>query len=204
MRLGIFGGSFDPVHRGHLLLADCCAVQAALDQIWFVPTAQQPLKPDGPTATDAHRLAMLQLACADQPKFEVSSLEIDRGGISYTVDTLKAIRAEQPDAELFFLLGADSLADFPVWHRPTDICRLATLLVVRRAGTQEPDFDVLRPLVSPQHLDQIRNQQIQMPPTPISSSAIRQQIATQGNWQDCVTPEVAHYIRQHALYANPS
>ncbi len=129
MRLGIFGGSFDPVHRGHLLLADCCAAQADLDQIWFVPTAHQPLKPNGgPTATDAHRLAMLQLACADQPKLKVSSLEIDRGGISYTVDTLKAIRAEQPDAEaLFFarsrLPGRFSSLASPHRHLPS--CHLA-------------------------------------------------------------------------------
>jgi len=201
MRLGIFGGSFDPVHRGHLLLADSCCAQAQLDQIWFVPAARQPLKPAGPIAGNTHRLAMLQLACADRERFQVSTLEFDRGGVSYSIDTLETIHAEQPEAKLFFLLGADSLADFPAWHRPADICRLATLLVVRRAETAEPDFSVLRPLVSAERLDQIRQQQVQMPPTPISSSEIRQQIAAHADWQGSVPRGVADYLQKHQLYA---
>ena len=85
MRLGLFGGSFDPVHTGHLVLADSCAGQAALDEVWFVPAVRQPLKPSGPQASDADRLEMLRLALADRPRFEVSQLEIERGGMSYTV-----------------------------------------------------------------------------------------------------------------------
>ena len=200
-RLGIFGGSFDPVHLGHLLLAECCAEQAKLDEVWFVPTAHQPLKPAGPQASNLDRLAMLQHACESQKTYKISTIELDRGGLSYSVDTLEAIQAKQPDAELFFLMGADSLADFPKWHRPDDICRLATPLVVHRAESAEPNFEALRPLVSADRLDQIRQQQIEMPPTPISSSQIRALIASGGNWQAFVPAEVADYIEKHQLYA---
>ena len=202
MRLGIFGGSFDPVHNGHMLLADCCLSQAALDEIWFVPTAHQPLKPAGPVASNAHRLAMLQHACADQAAFKISRIEIDRGGVSYSIDTLEGIHAELPEAELFFLMGADSLADLPEWHRPGDICRLATPLVVHRAETARPDLRVLHEFVSADRLQQIREYQIEMPPTAISSSEIRELIASGGEWQEFVPPGVANYIREHQLYAS--
>ncbi len=201
MRLGIFGGSFDPVHLGHLLLAKCCAEQAAMDEVWFVPTARQPLKPAGPQASNPDRLAMLQYACEHQKNYTISTIELDRGGLSYSVDTLEAIQADQPDAELFFLMGADSLTDLPKWHRPADLCHLATPLVVHRAETPEPDFDSLGSLLSADRLDQIRQQQIEMPPTPISSSQIRSLIASGGDWQDLVPAGVADYIEKHQLYA---
>lgn len=200
MRLGIFGGSFDPVHCGHLLLADCCAEQAKLDVVWFVPAAHQPLKPTGPLTNDEHRVAMLRLACDDKPKFLVSTVEIDRGGVSYTVDTLEAIHAECPDDELFFLMGADSLADLPDWHRPADICRLATPLVVHRAEAAPPDFSVLDDLVDKHRVDVVRQQLVEMPPTPISSSAIRKLISNEGAWQTLVPSAVADYIQRQQLY----
>jgi nicotinate-nucleotide adenylyltransferase len=200
MRLGIFGGSFDPVHRGHLVLADSCAEQAALDAVWFVPASHQPLKPTGPQASDADRLAMLRLALADQSRFEVSELEIVRGGVSYTVDTLAAVQAQHPEAELFFLLGADSLADLPDWHRPEEICTLTTLLVVRRAGEAEPNFDALDHLVSAERLERFRDHQVEMPETPISSSQIRQLIATEGAWRKLVSEGVAQHIERESLY----
>lgn len=200
MRLGIFGGSFDPVHRGHLLLAECCAAQAKLDEVWFVPTAHQPLKPAGPVASDDERLAMLRLACEARPDYRISTIEIDRGGVSYTVDTLRAIRAEHVDAKLNFLMGADSLADLPHWHQPEEICQLATPLVVHRAETPEPDFDALGDLLDEQRLDEIRQQLVPMPPTPISSSQIRALIANGGGWQSLVPANVAEYISKNRLY----
>jgi nicotinate-nucleotide adenylyltransferase len=200
MRLGIFGGSFDPVHRGHLVLAQSCAEQADLDEVWFVPAAHQPLKPTGPRASNDDRLAMLRLAQDGRPRFEVSDLEIERGGVSYTVDTLARVRSQHPQAELFFLMGADSLADLPDWHRPEEICALATLLVVRRAGEAEPNFEALAQLVSAERLEQFRERQIEMPETPISSSQVRKLIAANGEWDELVPPTVADYIRQHSLY----
>ncbi len=201
MRLGIFGGSFDPVHLGHLLLAECCCEQAKLDEVWFIPTAHQPLKPTGPQASNTHRLAMIQLACEPQARFKVSTIELDRGGLSYTFETLEALHAEQPNAELFFLMGADSLADLPTWHRPADICHLATPLVVHRAEMAVPNFEALHALLSAEQMARIRQYQVEMPPTPISSSQIRALIASGGAWQNSVPTSVADYIQQHQLYA---
>src|SRR5688500_3903329 len=148
MRLGIFGGSFDPVHNGHLALARACYAQAALDELWFTPTAIQPLKHRGSHATAAQRVEMLNLAIETelgQPgrtrlNCRVCTLEIDRGGFSYTVETLTQIHEELPEAELFFLMGADALRDVPNWKEPAEIFRLSTPLIVRRAGQLEPDL----------------------------------------------------------------
>jgi nicotinate-nucleotide adenylyltransferase len=200
MRIGIFGGSFDPVHIGHLRLADCCWRQARLDRIEFVPAARQPHKPRGPIASAADRVAMLQLALEDRPEFGVSTLEVDRGGVSYTIDTLRAVTAARPGAEVLFLMGADSLADFPNWREPVAICRLSLPLVVRRAGAPDPDFDALRPFVSASRLDEIRDSQVEMPATPISSSEIRRLIAYGGEWRSLVPHKVAGYIAESGLY----
>lgn len=200
MRLGIFGGSFDPVHVGHLRLAECCRRQAALDRVVFVPAAQQPLKPGGPVAPAADRAAMLRLAVADRPEFDVSTVELDRGGVSYTVDTLRDFAAMHPRAELFFLMGADSLAEFPAWRDPAEICALATPLVVRRAGEPEPDFDALGEVVAPARLAEIRAAAVDMPPAAVSSSAIRAAIAGGGPWRSMVPEAVAQYIDRRQLY----
>ena len=199
MRVGVFGGSFDPVHLGHLRLADCCWRQARLDRVKFVPASRQPHKPSGPVADDAHRVAMLRLAL-ERPEFYVSTIEIYRGGVSYTVDTLRTLHERLPGAELFFLMGADSLADLPHWRDPQTICELATPLVVRRAGMDEPDFDALRPLITAERLAEIQDLQVEMPETPISSSGIRQLIARQGQWRTLAPPAVAEYIDAHRLY----
>ena len=200
MRIGLFGGSFDPVHRGHLLLAECCWRQAHLDRVEFMPTAQQPLKPRGPVASEADRIAMLRLAIAERPEFELSLVEIERGGVSYTVETLRQLRSERPDAEFFFLMGADSLNDFPAWREPGEICELATPLVVRRAGMAELNFDSLTSLVSTAKLAEIRQLEVEMPATPISSSEIRRLIAEGGEWRSLVPPGVADYIEEQGLY----
>jgi nicotinate-nucleotide adenylyltransferase len=201
MRLGVFGGSFDPVHCGHLLLADCCWRQAALDRVLFVPASRQPHKPSAPRATDADRVAMLRLAMRGRPEFEASTIEIDRGGVSYTIDTLRALQAREPAAELIFLMGADSLADLPQWREPAAICELATPLVVRRAGRAEPDFEALAGLVSPARLEVIRGLQVDMPATPIASSEIQRLIAAGGDWRPLVPPSVADYIVERGLYS---
>ena len=200
MKLGIFGGSFDPIHQGHLALADCCARQAGLNELWFVPTAHQPLKPAGPQASDTDRLAMLRLALEDREQYKISDIEIARGGVSYTSTTLAEIKRQQPDAELFFLMGADSLADLPLWHEPERICRLATPLVVCRAGLPEPDFTVLEEIVSTERLAEIRSAQVEMPEVAVSSSEIRALIAEGGDLQEMVPRAVADYIESRSLY----
>jgi nicotinate-nucleotide adenylyltransferase len=200
MRIGVFGGSFDPVHRGHMLLAECCRAQAALDRVVFVPAARQPHKPLTPRASDADRLAMLKMAIRERPEFATSSIELERGGVSYTVDTLRAIAAAEPGASLYLLLGADSLADLPTWREPAAICALATPVAVGRPGWAEPNVDALAGIASPEQLDEIRTLRVEMPATPISSSRIRSLIAEGSQWQALVPPAVADYIVDRGLY----
>jgi nicotinate-nucleotide adenylyltransferase len=202
MRIGVFGGSFDPVHRGHVLLAECCHAQAALDRVLFVPTARQPHKPRTPRASDIDRLAMLELAIAGHPEFATSPIELERGGVSYTVDTLRVIAAERPDAKLYLLLGADSLADLPTWREPAAICALATPLAVGRPGWEAPDVAALARIASPEQLEEIRTLRVEMPATAISSSAIQRMIAEGGEWQSLVPAGVADYIVERGLYAS--
>ena len=140
MRLGIFGGSFDPVHNGHSALARACQQQIVLDEVWFTPTAVQPLKARGPHAANNDRVEMLRLATANEPAWRVCTLEVERGGRSYTVDTMRRLHEELPEAELFFLIGADALRDVAQWKEPRELFRLAAPLIVHRPGEAPPDF----------------------------------------------------------------
>jgi nicotinate-nucleotide adenylyltransferase len=196
MRLGIFGGSFDPVHNAHLALARACQQQAALDEVWFTPTAIQPLKHRGPNASDAQRIEMLRLATTNEPSWRVCTLEIDRGGFSYTVETLRQIHAELPEAKLFFLFGADAIRDVPKWKEPREIFRLAAPLVVRRAGQPLPDLDQLNLLCG----EATQPKSIEMPSMDISSSEIRRRLTRRESIADYVPDSVAGYIAEHDLY----
>jgi nicotinate-nucleotide adenylyltransferase len=201
MRLGIFGGSFDPVHLGHLLLAESCREQCGLDHVWFLPAAQAPHKKARKPTAAKHRLAMLELALAGHAAMTVSSLEIDRGGVSYTVETLRAVRDSQPDAQRFLLLGADSLGDLPSWYEAAEICQLATPVVVRRRpGAPEPDFDVLSPLLPPPRLAELRACQVVSPLIELDSSGIRQRVADGLSIRYRVPRAVEKYIETHGLY----
>src|SRR3954469_24986859 len=148
MRLGLYGGSFDPIHYGHLLLAECCRETLRLDEVWLIPAATPPHKQTQDRAAAKHRLQMIELALAGHEQIRGSSIEIDRGGLSYSVDTLDQVHTLQPEATLFLLMGADSLRDLPTWREPERICGLCFPAVVRRGGMPEPDFSVLSSFVS--------------------------------------------------------
>jgi nicotinate-nucleotide adenylyltransferase len=215
-RLGIFGGSFDPVHFGHLELARACHEQANLDEVWFTPTAIQPLKHGGPQAVDADRIEMLRLAIESsatesserrrpdsrdtglnpQLNWRVCTLEIDRGGYSYTVDTLRQIHEELPEAKLFFLMGADALRDVPGWKEPAGIFRLATPLVVGRAGEPPPEMSSIVSMCA----DENEPQHITMRMMNVSSSEIRRRISAGESLEGSVPSAVAHYIERQGLY----
>jgi nicotinate-nucleotide adenylyltransferase len=197
MRLGIFGGSFDPVHNAHLAIARACQRQAELDEVWFTPTAIQPLKQHGPRATNRHRLEMLRLAIQDEPTWRVCTIEIDRGGYSYTVDTLQQIHEELPDAEVFFLIGADALRDVAKWKQPREIFRMATPLVVSRAEQPLPDFKQLKALCT----EGTQPRLIEMPAADVSSSEIRRRVAAAESINSLVPDAVAEFITQHHLYS---
>ncbi|MBI2825271.1 MAG: nicotinate-nucleotide adenylyltransferase [Planctomycetia bacterium] len=200
MRLGLLGGSFDPVHFGHLLLAECCREQRRLDEVWFLPAAVPPHKQGRELTPAGERIEMLELAIGGHEAFTVSRLEIDRGGVSYTVDTLAELRRDDPARELFFLLGADSLADLPRWKDPQRICELAMPVVVNRAGAAEADFSVLASLVSAERLAEIRRHQVEMPQIGLSASDIRRRVAAGQSIRYRTPRAVEKYIETHKLY----
>ncbi len=200
MRLGILGGSFDPVHIGHLLLAECCREACRLDQVWFVPAATPPHKQSRNLASAKQRLEMLELATSGHPAFRVCDLEVQRRGLSYTVDTLQEIRLREPQAELFLLLGADSLHDLPSSRDPQRICQLATPVAVRRPDHPEPQFDALVGVVSPDQLQAIRSQQVHMPLIALSSSDLRQRIAAGQSIRYRTPAAVEQFIHSQRLY----
>jgi nicotinate-nucleotide adenylyltransferase len=202
MRLGILGGSFDPVHFGHLLLAETCREQCRLDEVRFLPASTAPHKRQQLAAPAKHRLTMLELALAGNPAMVVSALEIDRGGVSYTVDTLREIRRRESDAELFLLMGADSLLDLPTWYQAEEICQLAVPVVARRPGTAPPDLSVLSDLVSPDRLALIRECQVESPLIDLGSTDIRQQVAAGRSIRYRVPRAVEKYIETNELYRN--
>jgi nicotinate-nucleotide adenylyltransferase len=200
MRLGIFGGSFNPVHYGHLLLAECCREACALDQVWIVPAAVPPHKQGQELAPAKARLEMLELALAGNEHLRPSAIEVERSGVSYTVETLAAIRDSQPGAELFLLRGADSRHDLPSWREPQRICELAVPVVVRRRGSAEPDLAVLAPLVSLERLAEIRRVQVEMPLIELSSTDLRERAASGRSLRYRTPRAVERYIETHALY----
>jgi len=191
MRLGIFGGTFDPVHVGHLLLAEACREQCRLDEVWFVPCGQPPHKQPDVPADGTLRAEMLELATAGDPGLVVSRIELDRPGTSYTVDTLEQLAAEDPPRELFLLLGADAVADLPDWHRPGRITDLATLVAVNRAESPPPQLD-----------GTIRCDQVTMPAIAVSSRDIRERVRTGRSIRRLVPRAVEAYIADRGLYGS--
>jgi nicotinate-nucleotide adenylyltransferase len=200
MRVGIFGGSFNPVHYGHLLLAECCREACRLDEVWLVPAAIPPHKQGWELAPAKARLEMLELALAGNEQLRPSSVELDRGGVSYTVETLAQIHAQQPDDELFLLMGADSLGDLATWREPQRICELALPIVVRRAGSPPPELDLLAAFVGLDRLAEVARWQVEMPIIELSSTDLRTRAATGKSLRYRTPRAVEKYIETHGLY----
>lgn len=204
MRIGIFGGSFDPIHQGHLILAENCRDQAKLDQVLFIPCAANPLKPDSPTSTDRQRCEMIELAIAGHESFRLSKIEIERKGLSYTVDTLESLSESHPDAELFLLMGDDSLESFDRWQSPERICELATPLVANRPGSGEVDLSVLEKHCSAERYQQACAATVISPMIEISSSNIRDRIASEQSVRYLMSRGVQRYIESQSVYTPKS
>lgn len=200
MRIGIYGGSFDPIHIGHLLVAEMVREQVGLDKILFIPAFQSPLKLDYPPIGGRSRLEMLQLAIGGNPYFEVDDRELIRGGTSYTIDTLRELHSEKPDAEWFLLMGADSLVDLVRWKEPESLCRLAVPIVVARGGLPPPDLDSLRQFVDTNRMAMIERYVVNMPQLEISSRDLRNRILNQRSIRYQVPSSVEAYIRANELY----
>ena len=198
LKLGVLGGTFDPIHLGHLLIAEEARERLGLDQVLFIPTGQPYLRPGSPVASAAHRLAMTRLGVADNPAFDVSAVEVDRPGPTYTLDTLEALTQERGEGlQLFFVLGVDSARTLPRWHEPAQVLALCTPVVVLRPGAGEWDpqeLDAVSPGVSQ------RAVHLQGPQLGISGTELRRRIACGASVRYWVPRPVEEYIAQHKLY----
>jgi len=189
-RMGIFGGTFDPIHNAHIDIARAALEEARLDRIIFVVSARPPHKQGGPYASPEDRFAMVAAAVQENPRFEVSRVEIDREGPSYTVDTLDEIAEMHRDAALFLIIGLDSFLDLPKWKDPEGILSRARLLVIRRPNL--PD-EAPVPLKG-------RYDVLAFPETDLSSTEVRDRIVAEAPFGDLVPPPVARLIRERGVY----
>jgi nicotinate-nucleotide adenylyltransferase len=194
VRLGIFGGTFDPPHVGHLLAASDAIEHLSLDRVVFVPAAIQPLKASRETASGSDRLAMVQLTVRGDSRLEADAVELDREGLSYTVDTLREFGRRYPTAERYFLVGADVLASFAQWRDPKNILELATLAVMVRRDHSVGSVVEMDPLLA-RRATFIPTRRID-----VSSTEIRDRARTGRSIHGFVTDAVAEYISSHGLY----
>lgn len=191
MKLGVFGGTFDPVHHGHLIVAEYVRESVGLDRVVFIPTMISPHKADDAVTPAAHRLAMLREGVKSNPFFQVSDMEVERGGVSYTVDTLRALAEAHRSDQLYLLIGADNLIEFRTWKEPAEIVRLARLVVMNRPGFPSAQRD-------PELPENII--QCPVPSIDISATEIRQRVVNGLTISNLVPPGVARYIGRHRLY----
>ncbi|MEC9091566.1 MAG: nicotinate-nucleotide adenylyltransferase [Planctomycetota bacterium] len=201
MNVGIFGGSFDPVHLGHLLMANQALNEAKLDQILFVPAGIPPHKPNRQLASNTARLEMLRLAIGGNRSFQISTCELDREGVSFTVDTLRYLREQWKTDDLFLLMGADSLVEFHTWKSPKEICQLATPIVFSRPGNRPVDLELLKEFVDEPHLQVIKSLAFQSLQVEISSTSIRQSAMTQKSFRYQTPSAVERYIVEKDVYS---
>jgi nicotinate-nucleotide adenylyltransferase len=195
MRLGVLGGTFDPIHNGHVAAAEAAVDCANLDEVVFVPTGNPPHRPPA-EASPARRLEMCRLATNDDPRFAVSDIEVTREGPSYTLDTLWALRGANPHAELFLVLGWDAASQLRSWHRPDEVLAIAPIVVVSRPGRNAPAEADIRSA----GLDPARIVLCPRPTPSVSGSEIRRAIAAGKSVAGMVPPAVERYIAAHHLY----
>jgi nicotinate-nucleotide adenylyltransferase len=200
MRIGVFGGTFNPVHMGHLILAEQCREQGHLDQVLFIPAARPPHKQDQTLAAYAQRTEMLALATSGQPAFRIDEMEKDRPGPSFTVDTLEHLRLRHPGAELFLTIGSDTLHDLPIWYQPVRILELAALLIVPRPGWPIPETNELHAALAIAATFPLRYQVCDVPLIDIASRELRRRISEGRSVRYMLPGAVEAYIQDKGLY----
>ncbi|MDF1614697.1 nicotinate-nucleotide adenylyltransferase [Desulfurivibrio dismutans] len=212
-RIGVLGGTFDPVHNGHLVLAEAAWQEFALDRVWFIPAAQPPHKLGEPVTPFAHRAAMLELALADQPAFMVNRMEEQRPGPSYSVDTLRELRRQlDRDCALYFIIGSDAFVELATWKNFSDLFRYADFLVAERPDSAPGQLNELITRLpggfqyEPAHNRWTHPHGACLYPLPVnaflvSSTTIRCKVKTGEDISALVPPPVAAYIDRHQLYA---
>jgi nicotinate-nucleotide adenylyltransferase len=200
MRVGVFGGTFDPVHQGHLILAEQCREQGRLDQVWFVPAPWPPHKHKDVVTRYEQRVEMLALALAGNPAFRIDEIEKERPGPSYTVDTLAELRRRHPQTEFFLLIGSDTLAEFPGWHEPVRLLEHAGLMVMARPGNPVLPMEELRARLRPPEGFSVRVEIAQTPLIDISSRELRERARGGRSLRYFLPRAVECYIHDKHLY----
>lgn len=196
-RIGIFGGSFNPLHQGHLIVAEFAAESINLDQVLFTPVVHPPHRSGSELAPIQHRLAMIEMAIAGNTRFFTSLVDVERPGPHYSVETVQILEQQFAGSQLYFVMGGDSFKSFPRWHQPEQIVEHCRLAVMRRPSHKpvEPDMhDALMP-----NLHQ-RVDMIEAPPIGISATRVREQLATGRSVRYLVPDNVLDYIHTHNLY----
>lgn len=185
-RIGLLGGTFNPPHTGHLLIANEVRYACQLDEVWLMPTAIAPHKSNRGDATAKQRMKMVELAVAGIEGLHASSFEIDRGGVSYTFDTMSQLVTKQPDVDFYFIIGGDMIDQLPSWYRIEELLKLITFIGVRRPRAR--------------NVSDIAVQLVDTPQIDLSSTLIRQRFSTDGTVQLLVPQAVEAYIREERLY----
>jgi len=188
-RLGLFGGSFDPVHLGHLLVAQAAVEELGLERLFFIPAAQSPFKPEGKPAPAAERLRLLRLALAGRIDCEIDDLEIKRGDVSYTIDTVRDYTQRFPQTELFYLVGADNIPKLPQWREAAELAGRVEFVAIPRPGLTPAAFPA-----------PFRGRTLAGFPFGVSSSQIRARVKAGLAIDRLVPPAVAEAIRNNRLY----
>jgi nicotinate-nucleotide adenylyltransferase len=203
MRIGIFGGTFDPVHFGHLILAEQGREQGRLDEVWFVPAAHPPHKSEPTLTRFEQRVEMLALAIAGNPAFRIDELEKERPGPSYTVDTLAELHRRHPSHEFLLLIGSDTLLDLPHWYQPQRVLEQANLLVTTRPGSAVLTTEQLRQRLHLPQQTPLSLQVVEVPQLDISSRDLRRRTAEGLSLRYFLPRAVECYIREKSLYKIP-
>ena len=203
-RIALFGGSFNPIHVGHLIVARSVAEQLRLDRVIVLPSAVPPHKTAAALVEAEHRAAMVKLAIAEEPAFEFSDFDLTRQGPSYTVDTVAHFREELGlDVLLHWIIGADSLTELATWYRVralVDSCRIVT---AARPGWERIDFDVVRTRLSDEHIASLRAGLVETPRIDVSATDIRRRVRAGRSIRFLVPEPVGRYIEEHGLYHAP-
>ncbi len=202
VRIGILGGTFNPVHVGHLAMAEGAREALRLERVLFIPANVPPHKDALGLAPCEDRLRMLHLALDGNPDFEVSDVECERPAPSYTVDTLKALREGlDADAEMFFIIGADSVPELPTWHRIDDLVHMCTIVPVNRPGISLENMSALAKAIGADEAEALLRRLIHLPLVDVSSTEIRKRVRTNRSIRYLVPEQVRAYILARGLYS---
>lgn len=188
-RIGLYGGSFDPIHTGHVLVGQAALEELQLTRLFYIPAARSPFKPDLPPAPCELRLAMIRLALAGRTDCEVDDIELQRGGTSFTIDTVNYFQEKFPGAKLFYLIGADNVASLPKWRSAPELAELVEFVVIPRPGETPAALPI-----------PFRGLQLKGFPFGVSSSQLRARIKAGQGIENLVPPAVGEFLRNNQLY----